>query len=376
MHGREVNDETAVHSTGRNTMQRLKNILVVMKTTAYEQYLARKEAGEVFPVRWERLKKRHECHKKTVDVFQEYVTKRGISWQVVERDHVTPEDVSSSDMVVSIGGDGTALMAAMSITGSTPLLGINSDPTRKGDEVQTWYKSREKQDSRRSTGHLCACGPENMEGYIDKILDGSLQPTPLARIKTEILSAEGGTRIVLPPVLNDVLLSHPCPGAVSRYSIRVDAEWWFHVRSSGIRVCTATGATAAMRSAGGAPMHPLSREMQFQDREPIYHDHTPPPSWGRGFYSEEDTMHIRWSSRAGTLYLDGAHVQHDVALGQEVFFSTQGPRLQLFRAPHMDVLWEQGMHKLWGDTNDTTSGSSGRGSSGSGGAARGGQRGG
>ena len=54
-------------------------------------------------------------------------------------------------------------------------------------------------------------------------------------------------------------------------------------------MCT-SGSTAAMRSAGGKPMHYASRRMQFMDREPIYHDHMPPPSSGHGFYEAEETM--------------------------------------------------------------------------------------
>lgn len=38
--------------------------------------------------------------------------------QAVDRDAVTVGDVAGHDMVVTIGGDGTALMAAMSIRGA------------------------------------------------------------------------------------------------------------------------------------------------------------------------------------------------------------------------------------------------------------------
>jgi hypothetical protein len=48
--------------------------------------------------------------------------------------------------------------------------------------------------------------------------------------------------------------------------------------------------------------------MQFMDREPIYHDHIPPPSSGHGFYDPEETMTLRWNSRVGVAYIDGAHV--------------------------------------------------------------------
>jgi len=48
--------------------------------------------------------------------------------------------------------------------------------------------------------------------------------------------------------------------------------------------------------------------MQFMDREPIYHDHIPPPSSGHGFYKPKEMMTLRWNSRLGTVYQDGAHM--------------------------------------------------------------------
>jgi NAD+ kinase len=56
--------------------------------------------------------------------------------------------------------------------------------------------------------------------------------------------------------------------------------------------------------------------MQFMDREPIYHDHIPPPSSGHGFYEPGEKMVLRWNSRVGTIFLDGAHVTHDVKMAR------------------------------------------------------------
>jgi NAD+ kinase len=76
----------------------------------------------------------------------------------------------------------------------------------------------------------------------------------------------------LAPALNDVLIAHPSPGAVSRYSVHVGGgcvkpsadpqtegaaeggagsapPLWFHVRSSGLRACTSSGSTV------GGPVH-------------------------------------------------------------------------------------------------------------------------
>jgi NAD+ kinase len=39
--------------------------------------------------------------------------------------------------------------------------------------------------------------------------------------------------------------------------------------------------------------------LYLTDREPIYHDHIPPPSSGHGFYEPDEKMTLRWNSRVG-----------------------------------------------------------------------------
>lgn len=285
------------------------------------------------------------------------------------RDEMTPSHVNDADIVLALGGDGTTLIASHLIPSpSTPLLGVNTDRASLQD-LATLYRSSEPLDMRRSTGHLCACTSADVERVLGDVLEGKAEPTRLARLQVTVAGK------TLAPALNDVLIAHPSPGAVSRYSVHVgggpaataaapdplEAErggegqsagsggvvrapppLWFHVRSSGLRACTASGATAAMRSAGGKPMHYASRRMQFMDREPIYHDHIPPPSSGHGFYEPDEKMTLRWNSRVGTAFLDGAHVTHEVAMGDRITLSTAGPELLLytsrwFRRNHADT---------------------------------------
>ena len=85
--------------------------------------------------------------------------------------------------------------------------------------------------------------------------------------------------------------------------------------------CEARAGNRCITSLGG---------MQFMDREPIYHDHAPPPSDGHGFYEEGKEMCLRWNSRVGTVYLDGAHVMHAVKMGDRVTLSTNALPLRLF----------------------------------------------
>ena len=95
-------------------------------------------------------------------------------------------------------------------------------------------------------------------------------------------------------------------------------------------------------------MHFSSRRMQFMDREPIYHDHMPPPSSGHGFYDPDETMTLRWNSRVGRVFLDGAHNTHEVKMGDRVTVSANGPTLRLFTSK-----WFRRNHaEMWPDRRE------------------------
>jgi NAD+ kinase len=356
-------------------------LLLVIKQTAFNAYTAQEHlaraAGRALtyaPDRMSRLKERHDTHMFQVERITRLLQERGASVTSVMRDEVTPAHVADADLVLALGGDGTTLIASHIMRGDVPLIGINTDRATSVD-LATLYRSSEPLDMRRSTGHLCACTSADVEPVLDDVLTGALEPTTLARLRVTVAGAE------LAPALNDVLVAHPSPGAVSRYSVHVGggdpggvdrgahahvegeiasahdpnsidssapAPLWFHVRSSGIRACTAAGSTAAMRSAGGKPMHFSSRRMQFMDREPIYHDHMPPPSSGHGFYDPDETMTLRWNSRVGRVFLDGAHNTHEVKMGDRITVSANGPTLRLFTSK-----WFRRNHaEMWPDRRE------------------------
>ena len=274
------------------------------------------------------------------------------------------------------------------------LIGINTDPAVLAPCL-TFTKKAE--DERRSTGWLCAADANDMEDVLREILFassdatstrnenfrdtresdgcGSLKRRPIRanRIRVKV---NGKTWKTMPLALNDVLICHNSPAALSRYSVLLEEddlvstppsplsssssssspssscddtnhggnsdgddtkkkkkfEAYYHIRSSGLRLCTALGATAAMKSAGGFAMSRDDRRIQFHDREPIYYDHEPkPPGRGRGFYSANKTTKFRWNTRVGKIYVDGAHVCHSVRIGDEIEVeSAEGDELEIY----------------------------------------------
>lgn len=102
-----------------------------------------------------------------------------------------------------------------------------------------------------------------------------------------------------------------------------------HSRSSGLRICTAMGSTAAMKSAGGQIMPLLSTDLQYMAREP----NSPHPKherFMRGFIRSNEALHVHWRCRRGTVYVDGSHMCHPIKFGSNIEISTKAPPLRIY----------------------------------------------
>ncbi|CAN8233873.1 unnamed protein product [Cochlearia groenlandica] len=273
------------------------------------------------------LESRSKVHMNAIKFCQEILSKKPVEWKPISRNDFS-HPIHDVDMVITVGGDGTLLHASHFIDDSVPVLGVNSDPT----QAQEVEQLRDQFDASRSTGHLCAATVENFEQVLDDILFGRVAPSKVSRISLKLNSEP-----LLSHALNDVLISHPCPAAVSRFSFKIknkDGETstkTVNCRSSGLRVCTATGSTAAMLSAGGFVMPMLSHDLQFMVREPIS-----PGSSITQMHSDfrpDQTMDVNWYSDHGTIYIDGCQVRYNVQLGDTIEVSSHAPVLKVF-LPH------------------------------------------
>ncbi|KAL0353867.1 UNVERIFIED_CONTAM: putative NADH kinase [Sesamum angustifolium] len=268
------------------------------------------------------------AHKNAINFCQNILKKKVVDWKAVFRCDLS-EPIRDVDLVVTVGGDGTMLQASHLMDDSIPVLGVNSDPTRPEEVAEL----SEEFDATRSTGYLCAVTANNFEQMIDGILENRSEPSELARMAVSVNSKPISTA-----ALNDVLLAHPCPATVSRFSFRIKKigeplSSLLHCRSSGLRVSTAAGSTAAMHSAGGSAMPILSNELQYMVREPISTGAT--SHLMHGFVRSYETMDIGWFCREGLLYIDGSHVVHPVQLGDTIELSSGAPPLKVYLSPHL-----------------------------------------
>lgn len=100
-------------------------------------------------------------------------------------------------------------------------------------------------------------------------------------------------------------------------------------RSSGLRVSTAAGSTAAMLSAGGFRMPILSKDLQYMVREPIM-PAAASSEIMHGLVKPKQVMKATWSSKEGVIYIDGSHVCHSIQYEDVVEISSNAPGLKIF----------------------------------------------
>ncbi|KAI4333466.1 hypothetical protein L6164_018276 [Bauhinia variegata] len=269
------------------------------------------------------LDSRRKVHRDAINFCQAILQHKSVQWKAVPRNNLS-QPINNVDLVVAIGGDGTLLQASHFVDDSIPVLGVNSDPTQI-NEVEQFSNEF---DASRSTGHLCAATVENFEQVMDGILEGKNIPSELTRISISVNTVQLSTY-----ALNDILIAHPCPAAVSGFSFRIRKEDQpcsplVNCRSSGLRVSTAAGSTAAMHSAGGFPMPISSQDLQYMVREPISPGAV--SNFMHGLIKNDQIMDATWSCKEGVVYIDGYHICHSIQAWDIIEISSRAPILKVF----------------------------------------------
>ncbi len=141
--------------------------------------------------------------------------------------------VEDSDLVISLGGDGTLLTAARALAGkNTPLMGINLG----------------------RLGFLADVSFADFESYLEAVLDGRYSVESRFFIEGEYFA--GDERVSSNIALNDIILHSAESASMIEYEISSGGNLIHVQRSDGVIVTTPTGSTAYALSSGGPIMHP------------------------------------------------------------------------------------------------------------------------
>ncbi len=143
------------------------------------------------------------------------------------------EELSACDLVVSIGGDGTFLFAARTVS-PTPIMGVNLG----------------------EVGFLNAVSPADCVAVVrstaDRIDRGVAEFQELPQIRAV------GPEWTLPAAVNEIAILGPQRGRNNGldFEIRVDGERYSGGHGDGVLVSTPAGSTAYNLSEGGPLVHP------------------------------------------------------------------------------------------------------------------------
>ena len=145
-----------------------------------------------------------------------------------------------TDLILSVGGDGTILRAAQTVTpGTIPITGINLGnlgfmTELSVDEAQT-----------KLTALLAG------EGWIDE----------RSLLEAEVSNNGDGKPARKFYALNDVVMARGEVARVIYVDVSIDGEPLTTYKADGVIVATATGSTGYSLSAGGPVLHPQAKDM-------------------------------------------------------------------------------------------------------------------
>lgn len=283
-------------------------ILVAHKKSRYEQYVLGNGDETIERllaenhVSVQNLMKSHQAHCRSLQELVDHLHETGLRFDVTFRGDV--QSVDDYDLVIAVGGDGTVLDLSHRIA-ETPILAINSDPER-------------------SVGYFSAGTSYDFPRLLKQIVSEKWEPVKLRRLQIRIDGEEAG-----PPVLNDILISHINPAAVSTYFLKVGTHPAEAQKSSGIWISTPAGSTAAIRSAGGFVLPFNSDTLQYLVREPY-----PPAEGGyrflKGIHPFDENFEVISKMIDGHIFLDGPHLDFAFPLGSTLTLGSTAPPLNIF----------------------------------------------
>ncbi|MFC2016370.1 NAD(+)/NADH kinase [Chloroflexota bacterium] len=174
--------------------------------------------------------------------LEEFLGSKGLSvWLCSAWEEEKAEaQVNATDLILSVGGDGTILRAAqVAVHGRVPITGINLGKLGFMTELSV--------DETMEKLPALLAG----EGWIDErsMLEAELSPTDEGHEPPHIFYA-----------LNDVVVARGAVARVIHIDACIDGEPLTTYKADGVIMATATGSTGYSLAAGGSILHPQAKE--------------------------------------------------------------------------------------------------------------------
>lgn len=157
----------------------------------------------------------------------------------------TEEDVfarvSSTDLVIAIGGDGAMLRAArVCAPFSVPVLGINMGHLGFLTEIRD---------------------PDTWETHLDAVLNGQFWIEQRMMLRLSVCRTGEDAPSLTADALNDVVVSRGAFAGVAHFDAYIDGGWISRYHADGLIIASASGSTAYALACGGPILPPELRNI-------------------------------------------------------------------------------------------------------------------
>lgn len=262
-----------------------KKVLLIYKKSAYSIYFKERKIqladGKQTDLKGEikRFKRAHDEHYETLKETERILYKYNIKYTKRFRGG---KDVNYAryDLIITVGGDGTFIEASRNIKDQA-IIGVNSAPSF-------------------SVGKLCVANVKNFEKIIGHIVGRRFTLRPWQRLRLDL---EGHVRPI--DCVNDILVCHSNPAAMSRYYLKI-GNVKEEQRDSGLWVATPAGSTGAIKSAGGRKVNVNEKRIQYMPRE-LYYGFSRIYRHKGGVLKPHQNLSVTSLMRNGMIFIDGTH---------------------------------------------------------------------
>ena len=240
----------------------------------------------------------------TFKVLKAVLKEEKINAKFIERSLLKENDFNGIDLAIALGGDGTFLKAARLITGSTPLLGVNSDITGK-------------------EGFFMPANRLNLRKSIKRIISGRFKKIQLTRLEARI----DGKKIK-EAALNEFYIGSEKAYGTFRCAVIVNDIKEMQ-KNSGIVVGTPAGSHAWLKSCGGTVVPIDSSGFQYIVREPYTGRLVKGYSLLGGLLGKHDSISIISYKSNAVLIADSLGAGHKITKGSVVKISPSKQNLNM-----------------------------------------------
>lgn len=172
--------------------------------------------------------------------LEEFLSTRGIPFWTCSawEEEQAKSQIAGSELILSIGGDGTILRAARAtVPFGVPIVGINFG----------------------NLGFMTELKAEEAFDKLPQLLSGGGWIEERTMLEAELLSQNQAFH-----VLNDVFVGRRDSVRLVRIEVRINGDSLITYRADGVLVATATGSTGYALAAGGPILHPQSKEILLE----------------------------------------------------------------------------------------------------------------